>query len=176
MKKATPGPAGPGPQYLHARVRHPGPRYRSQGRCSGEEFREDVLIPYVNEQRARGRTPCVVLDDAEWGYPCGWLEEVFGGLVRRMPDRGATPVTPVSRRFPDHAAEAIGYMRAAARASAPGTATEHPEPTVECNRCGQETDEYEVIGSHPYCDQCAAEVHAGEDTKNAGNEPDGATS
>lgn len=56
---------------LRADVRHPGPRYREQGACSGEEFRNDVLIPQVREAPARGQTLSVELEDAEFGYPCG---------------------------------------------------------------------------------------------------------
>ena len=103
---------------LRAKVRHPGPRYREQGRSSGEEFRDDVLMPRVAEALASGQTLQVELEDSEFGYPTGWLEEVFGGMVRKAP--GVTPaeVTPVSERHPDAAAEAIGYMREAARHAA----------------------------------------------------------
>lgn len=109
-------------QALRAEVRHPGPRYREQGAGSGEEFRDEVLIPRVREALARGQALRVELEDAEFGYPCGWLEEVFGGLVRRMPGITPAQVTPVSANHPDAAAEAIGYMREAALHAA-GTAT-----------------------------------------------------
>ena len=99
---------------LRADVRHPGPRYREQGACSGEEFRDDVLIPRAREAAARGQTLRIELEDAEFGYPTGWLEEVFGGLVREMPGITPAEVTPVSSNHPDAAAEAIGYMREAA--------------------------------------------------------------
>lgn len=99
---------------LRADVIHPGPRYRGQGACSGEQFRDDVLIPRVREAAARGQALRVELEDAEYGYPCGWLEEVFGGLVRKIPGITSAQVTPVSTNHPDAAAEAIGYMREAA--------------------------------------------------------------
>ena len=99
---------------LRAEVKHPGPRYREQGAYSGEEFRDDVLIPRVREAAARGQALRVELEDTEFGYPCGWLEEVFGGLVRKMPGITPAEVTPVSTNHPDAAAEAIGYMREAA--------------------------------------------------------------
>lgn len=99
---------------LRADIKHPGPRYREQGACSGEEFRDDVLIPRVREAATRTETLRVELEDAEFGYPSGWLEEVFGGLVRKMPGITPAEVTPVSTNHPDAAAEAIGYMREAA--------------------------------------------------------------
>ena len=99
---------------LRADVRHPGPRYREQGACSGEQFREDVLIPQVRKSLARGETLLVELEDARFGYPTGWLEEVFGGLVRKIPGTTPAEVTPVSVNHPEAAAEAIGYMRKAA--------------------------------------------------------------
>lgn len=68
----------------------------------------------MREAIARGQTLRVELEDAEFGYPCGWLEEVFGGLVRKMPDITPTQVTLVSTHHPDATAEAIGYMREAA--------------------------------------------------------------
>lgn len=98
---------------IHARVRHPGPRCRNQGANSGEEFRDDVLIPQVKTHRANGETIRVALDDAEFGYPTGWLEEVFGGLIRRMPEITHGQVTPVSTKHPKQAAEAMRYMQEA---------------------------------------------------------------
>lgn len=63
----------------------PGPRYRNEGEYSAEEFRDDVLLP-----KLRGRD--VMCDegvnwlkvdlDGNAGICGGWLEEVFGGLVR----------------------------------------------------------------------------------------------
>ena len=99
---------------LRAEVRHPGPRYREQGACSGEEFRDDVLIPRVREAAASGQALQVELEDSEFGYPIGWLEEVFGGLVRRMPGIMPAQVRPVSTKHPEAAAEAIRFMLEAA--------------------------------------------------------------
>ena len=59
----------------------PGPRYRSEGLFSGQEFREDFLLP--------GITKAILLDlalsvdlDLTTGYATAFLEEAFGGLVR----------------------------------------------------------------------------------------------
>ena len=64
----------------------PGPRYRHQGPTSGEELRDDVLVPKLAEARAAGRGLVVDLRGMHFGYPVGYLEEAFGGLVRLIPD------------------------------------------------------------------------------------------
>lgn len=56
----------------------PGPRYRSLGPFSGEEFREDVLVPAI---KAHGTNIEIDLDDT-FGYGSSFLEEAFGGLLR----------------------------------------------------------------------------------------------
>ena len=61
----------------------PGPRYRTQGEGSGEEFRDDHLIPAFDEAIARDETLVVDMDGAKYGYPTSFLEETFGGLARK---------------------------------------------------------------------------------------------
>lgn len=56
---------------------YPGGRYRRHGKGSGQEFREDHLIPIL-KTRDHAR---IVLDGAS-GYPPSFLEEAFGGLIR----------------------------------------------------------------------------------------------
>ena len=58
--------------------RFPGGRYREKGRHSGEEFRDDILIPALESHGV----VIVQLDGTE-GYGSSFLEETFGGLVRR---------------------------------------------------------------------------------------------
>lgn len=55
----------------------PGGRYRAFGRYSGEEFRDDLLIPLLKQEEAVS----VILDGTQ-GYGSSFLEEAFGGLVR----------------------------------------------------------------------------------------------
>jgi len=55
----------------------PGPRYRDEGPCSGQEFREKFLVPALQA----GDSLEIDLDDTE-GYGSSFLEEAFGGLVR----------------------------------------------------------------------------------------------
>lgn len=61
--------------------RYPGGRYRDDGEHSGEEFRDDFLVPALELARANNGKVVVVLDGVT-GYPSSFLEEAFGGLVR----------------------------------------------------------------------------------------------
>lgn len=55
----------------------PAGRFRSDGRYSGQRFREDLLVPALKEHDS----VIVELDGVE-GFGSSFLEEVFGGLVR----------------------------------------------------------------------------------------------
>lgn len=56
---------------------HPAGRYVTDGPCSGQKFREDLLYPALRDN-AR-----VEIDmDGALGYGSSFLEEAFGGLVR----------------------------------------------------------------------------------------------
>ena len=56
-------------------------RHRSDGGKSGEEFREDILLPKIAESMAAGDVLVVSLDGMEV-LSGSFLEEAFGGLVR----------------------------------------------------------------------------------------------
>lgn len=59
----------------------PGGRYRAQGKWSGEELREDHLIPLL----ARSKAPVEIqLDGLFAGLPPSFAEEAFGGLARKL--------------------------------------------------------------------------------------------
>jgi len=60
----------------------PGGRFKKNGPKSGEEFREDVLIPLIKKLSPK-ETIHIVLDGA-YGYAISFLEEAFGGLVRKL--------------------------------------------------------------------------------------------
>lgn len=62
----------------------PGPRYITEGKNSGQEFREKFLLPNFNSARSRGQKLVVVLDGVRFGYPTSFLEEAFGGLARQL--------------------------------------------------------------------------------------------
>lgn len=55
----------------------PGGRFKKNGKGSGEEFREEYLIPQLKSEEKT----IIVLDGAS-GYPASFLEEAFGGLIR----------------------------------------------------------------------------------------------
>jgi hypothetical protein len=58
-------------------TRYPGGRYRKHGDGSGEEFRDDFLVPAIQTE-----DEVVIEMDDTAGYPASFLEEAFGGLVR----------------------------------------------------------------------------------------------
>lgn len=64
---------------LSSLTEFPGPRYKRLGPHSGEWFRDDILIPAINNS---GNNLIVDLDDTV-GYGSSFLEETFGGLIRK---------------------------------------------------------------------------------------------
>jgi STAS-like domain of unknown function (DUF4325) len=60
----------------------PGGRYRHQGPNSGEQFLEEVLLPRFEEAERANKILMVDLDGG-FGYASSFLEEAFGGLVRK---------------------------------------------------------------------------------------------
>lgn len=61
-----------------------GHRFYTDGEHSGEEFREEVLIPEV-EEAIRLNEPIIFDFDGVYGMPPSFVEEAFGGLRRRKP-------------------------------------------------------------------------------------------
>ena len=61
----------------------PGPRYKWQGKYSGEEFYNELLRPKFLDAESQGIKLIVNLDDVE-GYGSSFLEESFGGLTREF--------------------------------------------------------------------------------------------
>ena len=52
-------------------------RYKRHGEFSGQRFREEFLIPALNQNRK------IIIDfDGVAGLPSSFLEEAFGGLIR----------------------------------------------------------------------------------------------
>lgn len=97
--------------------RYPGPRYRKDGPFSGEQFRQEQLIPAIREAIQSNERLVVVLDGVA-GYGSSFLEEAFGGLVRE----GLTldqlskylEVEAKTQRFQHHRLRAQTYMQEAA--------------------------------------------------------------
>jgi hypothetical protein len=61
----------------------PGPRHRSEGDYSGEEFLDKLLRPRFVDARDNDAVLHVNLDGAV-GYPTSFLEQAFGGLAREF--------------------------------------------------------------------------------------------
>jgi hypothetical protein len=57
---------------------YPGGRYMTDGNGNGTEFRERFLVPILEAHKKAK----IFLDGAP-GYPSSFLEEAFGGLIRR---------------------------------------------------------------------------------------------
>ncbi len=60
----------------------PGGRFKKNGPWSGEEFRDDVLRDLLHDAVKAGDKITVILDGTS-GYGSSFLEEAFGGLIRR---------------------------------------------------------------------------------------------
>lgn len=58
----------------------PGGRLRTDGPKSGEEFREDFLIPFLDS--IKDSEQGLIDLDGCFGYATSFLEEAFGGLSR----------------------------------------------------------------------------------------------
>lgn len=63
----------------------PGGRYEKEGEHSGEEFREKVLYPQIKDLvDHKDRNDKVTINfDGCYGFGTSFLEEAFGGLVRK---------------------------------------------------------------------------------------------
>ena len=62
-------------------VPYPGGRFVSDGEYSGEWFREQILVPALNQAIQNHEKLTVILDGVP-GYGISFLEEAFGGIIR----------------------------------------------------------------------------------------------
>lgn len=60
-------------------TRYPGGRYREQGELSGEEFRDDLLVPAL-----KGHDQVILRLDDVFGFPSSFIDEAFGVLVEKV--------------------------------------------------------------------------------------------
>ena len=60
----------------------PGPRFKSEGNFSGEEFRDEILEPKFLLAK-RNNEKLIIKLDGVYGYPASFLDEVFGGLSKK---------------------------------------------------------------------------------------------
>ena len=63
---------------VRAFTRDPGPRQKIRGPGSGEEFRQEWVVPAL----ARAERIAIDLNDTS-GYGSSFIDEVFGGLIRK---------------------------------------------------------------------------------------------
>jgi len=68
--------------YVRDFTRTSGPRMRQDGPHSGEEFRDTYLLPKFIEAVGEGVCLNVILEETK-GYASLFLEEAFGGLIRK---------------------------------------------------------------------------------------------
>lgn len=65
----------------------PGGRYIKEGKYSGQEFRDTILISEYEKAEKNGEK-LVINFDGCFGFGTSFLEEAFGGLVREYKKRG----------------------------------------------------------------------------------------
>ena len=91
----------------------PGGRYITEGEYSGEAFRDEILIPKYKEAMNAGKRLVVNLDGC-YGLATSFLEEAFGGLVRKEKNRDILSILEiVSEDRPNLKEKIIGYIKEA---------------------------------------------------------------
>lgn len=65
----------------------PAGRYMADGPFNAERFRQEVLLPAIDDALTSGNQVVVKLDGVI-GYSSSFLEEVFGGVVRARKQAG----------------------------------------------------------------------------------------
>lgn len=65
----------------------PGGRYISEGENSGEKFRDEILLPRYEYAEQHNEKLKINFDEC-WGFGTSFLEEAFGGLVRKLKKKG----------------------------------------------------------------------------------------
>lgn len=61
----------------------PGGRHEKEGPFSGEQFREEILLPKYLEAK-ESKTGLLINLDGCYGYATSFIEEAFGGLARKL--------------------------------------------------------------------------------------------
>lgn len=91
----------------------PGPRYREEGPFSGEQFREEVLLPAFDKAVSEREKLTINLDGTA-GYGTSFLEEVFGGLARIREEASVIQTLEIiSTEEPYLLNDIAGYIREA---------------------------------------------------------------
>ena len=77
----------------------PGGRFISEGKYSGQDFRETVLKPKFLQALETNDQLTVILDGG-YGYATSFLEEAFGGLAREMRNSKIKDIIIISEEEP----------------------------------------------------------------------------
>lgn len=78
----------------------PGGRYIEDGPFSGQDFRENILLPKFQEAKRQNVILQVNLDGG-YGYGSSFLDEAFGGLARELHDPEIRRIQIISEEEPD---------------------------------------------------------------------------
>lgn len=91
--------------------RTPGARHASEGKYSGDEFRDNILYPKYCEAKEKNEKLVVNLDGC-YGYATSFLEESFGGLVRKLKKKGIMDIISIESEEDESLIELIQqYVR-----------------------------------------------------------------
>lgn len=92
-------------------TKSPGGRLIKEGDFSGEEFREKILLPKVQEALYNNLSLTVELDGG-FGYGSSFLEEAFGGLARKTKDKRLLKIlTIISEEEPELKDDIMQYIK-----------------------------------------------------------------
>ncbi len=94
----------------------PGGRNISDGENSGEDFREKILVPKYLEAVEKNEKLIVNLDGG-YGYGSSFLEEAFGGLVRKLGTIDVSRLQIISNEEPMLVDDVKKYMEDALKGS-----------------------------------------------------------
>jgi hypothetical protein len=89
----------------------PGPRYKIEGPFSAELLHEQILSTIIPELIKANGSLTIILDGT-FGYGTSFLEEVFGGAVRRYEgDFVTSKITIISEEEPYLIDDISGYIK-----------------------------------------------------------------
>ncbi len=88
----------------------PGGRYRKDGKYSGEEFRDDYIVPKLETLKD---DEVITIDlDGCYGFPVSFLEETFGGLSRRYgSEKVLSKIKCTCTEAPEKVQEILSYIK-----------------------------------------------------------------
>lgn len=89
----------------------PGGRFASEGKFSGEDFRNNYLKPAYIEAKEKNDVLEIDLDGG-YGYATSFLEEAFGGLARELKENDILNIVIVSEEEPSLISKIHEYIEA----------------------------------------------------------------